>query len=336
MVSPDPRPPASAEALRLMVLAARLYHVHGVRQRDIGVRLGMSQARVSRLLRQAEDAGLVTTRVVTPDGLHPDLEEGLERAFGLAEAHVVALPDGAADVAALLGRSAARYLAESTWPGAVVGFTSWSRTLQVMAAELPDLSRAGVTHVVEMLGDLGDPLQQHQATRATQSLARSLGADPVFLRTPGVAATTALRVGALRDVHVQRALRLLDDLDVAFVGVGPAAVHSQLQAGENYFTERQLEQARVAGALSQLNQRFLDGAGRALHTPLDDLVVGATLHQIRSARRRVVVAGGPAKHAALAAALTGRWVDVLVTDDATAQELLRGAALPLPEARMLG
>ena len=45
-------------------------------------------------------------------------------------------------------------------------------------------------------------------------------------------------------------------LPVAFVGVGPAAVHSQLQAGENYFTDRQLDQARIAA----LAEALVDGS----------------------------------------------------------------------------
>lgn len=312
----------TTERLRLMAVVARLYHVHGVRQREIGTRLGMSQARVSRVLRQAEAQGVVRTLVAVPEGLHPDLEEAIERTFGVTEAHVVELREHATDVAAALGRAAARHLSEATVAGAVVGFTSWSRTLQEMARALPELPRTGSRYVVEMLGDLGSPTLQHSAARATQAMAAALGAEPVFLRTPGVVATSSLREAALADAHVRRALTLLDELDVAFVGVGPAAVHSQLHAGDSYFTPEQLAQARAAGAAGQLNQRFLDGSGRPLQTPLDDLVVGSTLEQLRRARRRVVVAGGADKRGSIAAMLRGGWVDLLVTDLETARSLL--------------
>lgn len=310
----------ATERLRLMAVVARLYHVHGVRQREIGTRLGMSQARVSRVLRQAEAQGVVRTVVAVPEGLHPEVEEAIERDFGVTEAHVVELGH-TGDVAAALGRAAARHLAEATVGGAVVGFTSWSRTLQEMARALPELPRPGTRYVVEMLGDLGSPTLQHSAARATQAMAVALGAEPVFLRTPGVVATASLRDTALADAHVRRALRLLDELDVAFVGVGPAAVHSQLHAGDSYFSPEQLADVRAAGAAGQLNQRFLDGSGRPLETPLDHLVVGSTLEQLRRARRRVVVAGGADKRASIAAMLRGGWVDVLVTDLETARSL---------------
>ncbi len=319
-VSERPRGPGP-ERLRIMAVTARLYHVHGLRQRDIGQRLGMSQARVSRLLQEAAATGMVRTVVAAPEGLHCELEELLEERYGLDEVHVVDTGPAVEDLAPVLGRAAARYLGESGLSGQVVGFTSWSRTLQEMAHALAVVARPVAQSVVEMLGDLGSPLLQHSAARSTQAMARALGAEPVFLRTPGVVATPELRSTALRDPHVSRALELLEDLDIAFVGVGPPDVHSALRVGDRYFTPHQLSGVRTAGAASQLNQRFLDRAGGAVATALDQLVVGSTLQQVRNARRRIVVAGGPDKHEAIASALTGGWIDVLISDDATARFL---------------
>ncbi|SDQ83483.1 sugar-binding transcriptional regulator [Quadrisphaera sp. DSM 44207] len=328
--APASRP--SQELLRAMTVAARLYHVDGVRQRDIAERLATSQARVSRLLRQAEDHGIVRTVVAVPEGLHPDLEERLEQLHGLSEVHVVEVPGGDGAVATALGPAAARLLADVPLERAVVGFTPWSSTLRAMAASLDGVRRTGAAHVVEMLGDLGPPLLQHEAARATQRLAEALGAEPVFLRTPGVVATPALRRARLRDPHVRRALDLLDRLDVAFVGIGPVDFHSGL-AGEGFFSADQLAAARERGAVGQLDLRLVDARGRAVPTPLDDLVVGATLEQLRGARRRVAVAGGASKHEPLAAALAGGWVDVLVTDAASARHLLAGPRRDGPPPR---
>lgn len=316
-----------AEQLRMMAVASRLYHVHGLRQKQIGERLSISQARVSRLLQRAESSGLVRTVLAVPQGLRPDLEEELEAGFPVSEVHVVEVGDQE-DLARALGQAAARYLHGVGLGGDTIGFTSWSRTLQEMAFALPGGAKPQAGRVVEMLGDLGSPVLQHAAARSTQALARALGAEPVFLRTPGVVATPQLRASALADPYVQRALGLLDALDVAFIGVGPAAVHSQLAAGDSYFTPQQLDEARAAGAVGQVNQRLLDAEGGPLATPLDDLVVGSTLGQVRAARRRVVVAGGGDKVAAIGAALRGGWVDVLLTDVRTAGDLAaqRGAA----------
>jgi len=316
----------SADQLRAMSLAARLYYVQEVRQRDIANRLGISQARVSRLLRQAQEHGIVRTILTTPEGLHPDLEEQVEQIYNVTEVHVVEVPAADAAVPMALGLAAARFFSGGTLMGSIIGFTSWSTTLQEMASALDDvIPRSGVRYVVEMLGDLGPPSAQHAATRSTQRLAQVLGAEPVYLRAPGVFATPVLREAALRNGHVQRALGLLDNLDVAFVGVGPAQLHSFLRAGDGFFTSEQLEQVSRVGAAGQLNQRYLDAEGKPVVTPLDDLVLGVTLSQLRRARRCAVVAGGQSKYAAIRAALRGGWVDMLVTDVRTARHLIATA-----------
>lgn len=317
-------PGTSAEQLRLMSLAARLYHVQEIRQRDIAERLGVSQARVSRLLRQAHDHGIVRTVLLVPEGLHLELEEQIEEAYGLSEVHVVEVVGGDDAVPHTLGWAAADFYLGGTLSGRVTGFTSWSTTLQEMASALDDsLPRSSTRHVVELLGDLGPPRLQHAATRATQRLAEMVGAEPVFLRTPGVFRTVRLRDAAVADPHVRRALGMLDRLDVAFVGVGPPRAHSSLHLGDNFFDADQLGTLESLGVVGQLNQRFIDADGRPVATPLDDLVVGVTLEQLSHARRRVVVAGGSSKHAAIAAALRGGLVDSLMTDVATARFLAR-------------
>ncbi len=115
------------------------------------------------------------------------------------------------------------------------------------------------------------------------------------------------------------------------MGVGPAGLHSSLRVGDNYFDADQLRGLEDLGVAGQLNQRFIDLDGRPVATPLDDLVVGVTLEQLASARRRVVVAGGSTKHAAITAALRGGWVDSLITDVATARFLAQQVdEQPLP------
>lgn len=319
---------ADPAQLRLVTLVARLYHVRGVRQRDIAARLGLSQPRVSRLLSAAEELGVVRTVVVAPAGLRPELEDAVEERWGVAEVHVVEVgdrtPEGEDDqrLPVELGTAAAAHFGDA-WPaGAVVGFTSWSTTLQAMAAALAPQRRSGVDRVVELLGDIGSPLLQHEAARSTLRLAGALGAEAVFLRTPGVSASREMRDAAAHNPHVEGALELLDAVDVAFVGVGPAQFHGPMQEGDNSFTAAQLDRARAAGAVAQLVQRFVDEVGRPVDTGLDELVVGVDLEQLRRARRRVVVAGGRSKHAAIRACLAGRWVDTLVTDLATAEHLL--------------
>jgi DNA-binding transcriptional regulator LsrR (DeoR family) len=316
------------EQMRLMTRAARLHHIQGARQTEIAEKMGISQAGVSRLLRMAEEHGIIRKIVVPPEGLYPDLEDGLAEAFGLDAVYVVDIGSEEDDIPQVLGSTAARCLSSEFEGGPVLGFTSWSTTLREMARLLEPRPRSTIRHVVETLGDLGSPMLQHEADVATLQVAQAFNAEAIFLRAPGVMRTAELRNATLSDSHIQRAIRRLDEVDIAFVGIGPADFHGPLEESDNFFTSEQLAAVRAAGAVGQLHQRFIDRNGLPVATPLDDLVVGISLDQLRNVGRKIVVAGGKEKHEALAAALAGEWIDVLVTDVNTANALLASASAP--------
>ena len=308
---------------RLMIKVARLYHTHGLRQADIAKRLQISQSRVSRLLTQAQEASIVRTVVAVPPHIHADLEEAVEGRYPVNEVHVI---DAVSDLESELNRDLAHAMAwllqEVAFEAPTIGFTSWSSTLRMVVEDLRPL-RTKTEHVVEMLGDLGPPELQHAAARSTQRLAALAGGLPIFMRTPGVAPSLevkALLVG--RDVYVNEALRMLDSIDLALIGIGANAVDPALRAGDNFFTEDQFERARAAGAVGEVCLHFVDAAGQPIPGELGELVVGVTLEQLRSAKHRWAVAGGSRKHEAIRAALAGGWVDTMVTDKATAEFLV--------------
>ena len=319
---------ADVQQLRMMTKVAWLYHNGNLRQREIADRLAITQSRVSRLLVMAIAAGIVRTTVVAPDGLHAEVEEALEKRYGLLEAHVFDVGAGVEEdgqgLAGSLGQSVANWLQAHPFEAEIIGFTSWSRSLRATVAALPRM-RSNVRDVVELLGDVGRPSLQHEAAQATRDLAKLTGAEPRFLRTPGVVSSPEVRKTLLaHDPDARMSLELLDHMQLALVGIGTCDVDPPLAAGENFFTYDQFDRARQLGAVGQVNLRFIAADGSPVVSELDDLVVGVTLDQLRRADRVLAVAGGRKKYAAIRASLLGGWVNALVTDLATAERLAGG------------
>lgn len=308
---------------RLMIKVARLYHTHGMRQTDIAQRLRISQSRVSRLLTQAEEAAIVRTVVAVPAHIHADLEERVEKRYDVSDVHVIdAVSDNEVELGRDLAHAMAALLHEVPFDARVIGFTSWSKTLRLMVDALQPM-RTRTEHVVEMLGDLGPPDLQHDAARSTQRFAALTGAQPVFLRTPGVVPSAEIKEVLLsRDLHAREALAMLDSVDLALIGIGACELDPGLRSGDNFFTDDQFATMRDRGAVGEVCLHFLDAEGKLVPGELDEHVIGVTLAQLRSARRRWAVAGGRRKHDAVRAALRGGWVDTLVTDAATAEYLV--------------
>jgi DNA-binding transcriptional regulator LsrR (DeoR family) len=307
-----------------MVKVARLYHEHGVRQPEIARRLHVSQPRVSRLLKQAEADGIVRTTVVVPEGVQTALEEQLEARFELREAMVVeVLDDTEAGITRDLGTATARYLEASLTGGDVVGISSWSSTLLAAVDAMRRLPpKAGAQRALQLFGGVGNPAAEAHAARLTQRFADLTGARPTFLLAPGIATSVDAREALTSDQFVREALDGLAEVTLALVGIGALEPSSLLQSSGNIFPERELSALGKRGAVGDICLRFFDADGNRVDSDVDRRVIGVSLEQLRNVDRCVGIAGGERKFKAIRGALRGKWVNVLITDRTTAEQLL--------------
>jgi DNA-binding transcriptional regulator LsrR (DeoR family) len=313
----------SDDDMRLMAKVARMYHERGMRQAQIAEALHLSQARVSRLLKRATEVGIVRTIVALPPGVYTDLEEQLERDYGLEQVIVVDGGDPSDDPTLSLGSAAAEYLETTLTGGERIGISSWSATL-LAAVESMRRSRVPVAEtIVQVVGGLGDPRVQMQASRLLGLFASCTGADPVFMPTPGMLGAAASRDSLMSDPTVAAVVDLWPELTMALVGIGSVDQSPLLRESGNALAQEDQARLREAGAVGDICLRFFDAEGDAVRTSIDDRVVGISLDQLRQIPRRVGVAGGADKHAAIRGALLGGWVNILITDLAEAKRLIR-------------
>lgn len=312
------------EHLWLMTKVARLYHEHGVRQPEIARRLHISQARVSRLLKQAEQEGIVRTTVIVPEGVQTRVEEALEARFGLQEAVVVETVDDAEQgLTRSLGIATARFLEATLTGGDVVGISSWSATLlAAVEAMRPLPPKAGAERAVQLFGGVGNPAAEAHAARLTQRFAELTGARPTFLFAPGIADSASSRTALLKDRFVNETLAGMGDVTLALVGIGALEPSSLLQSSGNIFAAEELQALGDHGAVGDICLRFFGADGARVESELDGRVIGVTLEQLQATERCVGIAGGERKFDAIRGALLGRWINVLITDLGTAERLL--------------
>lgn len=305
-----------------MAKIARMYHEKGMRQADIAAELHISQPRVSRLLKQAVETGVVRTTVSMPTGVHTDLEDQLESAYGLAEAVVVEAGDSDGDVQRALGSAAAVYLETTFIGGDEVGISSWSASLLAAVEAMRPSSGQVVTNVVQLVGGVGEPRVQVDATRLLTRLASATGAAPIFLPAPGLLGTAEARRSLMADPSVEQVTSLWPDLTTALVGIGALEPSPLLRQSGNGIAAVDQKSLSAAGAVGDVCLRYFDAAGDLVSSEFDGRVMGISPEALRSIPRRIAVAGGSSKVAAIRGALRGGWVNVLITDVDTARALV--------------
>ena len=317
--------PPTGEQTRLMVKVARMYHERGRKQAAIAAELHITQARVSRLLRRAVDAGIVTTVVTSPADVHTGLEERLERRYGLVEAVVVeAHGDDERDVAATLGAAAAAYLESTLLGGETLGISSWSASLLATATRMRTASTPVADDVVQLVGGVGDPGVQVEANRLLTTFAAATGANPIFMPAPGLLGSSRVTRSLMADPTIAGVCSRWADLTTAVVGIGTLEPSQLLQRSGNAIADDDQAALRTLGAVGDVCYRFFDAEGTPTKSELDGRVIGIEPDRLRRVPRRIGIAGGERKGTALRGALLGRWVNVLITDTAAAQRLVEG------------
>jgi DNA-binding transcriptional regulator LsrR (DeoR family) len=310
--------------LRLMTRIARLYHEEGLNQTEVARRLGITQVAVSRLLKKAEEHGIVRTTVVTPPGAFADLEGLLEEKFGLSQAIVGdASRDSEESVLNAIGSAAAQFLESTLKAGEVIGISSWSASLLSMVEHMHPLRRAEGCLVVQILGGVGNPSAEQHANRLAIRLARLVHGDTRFLPAPGVVGSASAAKVLAQDPYVRETVALFEKVTLALVGVGSIEPSALVASSGNTFSRGELEDLQKNGAVGDICLRFFDDDGCEVRGALDGRVIGLDLESLRRVPRSVALCGGKRKYSAILGALRGKWVNTLITDQHTAQRLIK-------------
>jgi DNA-binding transcriptional regulator LsrR (DeoR family) len=305
----------------LMARAARLHFEFGLTHQDTAAALGISRVKVTRLLKQARQAGIVKITVIADVSPFAEVEERLAQAAGLREAIIV--PVGGERVAArsMLAHGAASYLERVMRDGIVVA-VGLSRTI----AEMPDwLSNARPTKAsfVSLAGALrvggqgsGNPYQ------ATDALALAFGGTAEHLHAPVVVRSQAVAEELRTDPAIAQTLERAAAADMAFVGVGGREDRIDFNQGL-CITAAEWANLLDCGMVGDIGGRFFDRNGLQIRHEVNGRVIALDLDDFVKIPTRVLAAAGPSKVDAIAAALRGGLATVLVTDVDTANALIR-------------
>ncbi|GAA4169478.1 sugar-binding transcriptional regulator [Gryllotalpicola koreensis] len=334
------KPAAFADdRLSLVTKVAKLYHESHLRQPEISERLNLSQSRVSRLLKQAVDEGIVRTVVVSPEGLYSDLEQALADRYGLIDVAVAdVLVQDEPSLLAALGATAAAYLQDTLNEHERLGISSWSASLLATVNSMsPPATVRLASEVVQVLGGVGRPDVQVQATHLTDQLARVTGGVPKFFPAPGIVGSSAARSVLMDDRYLGSLSTEWVNLTTVLAGIGALLPSPLLASSGNAVDSSETAFLEGAGAVGDVCLRFFDERGDPVATELDDRILGISREALLGVPRRIGVAGGERKYAAIRGAVLGGWVNILVTDKDTAVKLLEEPADEQdPEARAEG
>lgn len=110
-------------------------------------------------------------------------------------------------------------------------------------------------------------------------------------------------------------------LTLALVGIGSLQPSQLLKESGTAVAAADQQALLQAGAVGDDCTRFFNENAKLVTSDLDGRVVGIAADDYLAIPRRIGLAGGERKRAAIKPAMRGGWVSVIVTDVATARTL---------------
>jgi DNA-binding transcriptional regulator LsrR (DeoR family) len=306
----------------LVRLVARMYHEEQRTQLEIAASLNVSPGTVCRLLKKADERGIVRTMVIPPVGTFVDLEEFLEQKFGLSQVIIARAPsDSEESMQGVVGAAAAHFFGITLRPRTVIGVGSWSASLLSMMEQLHPVWKVSECKVVQILGGGDHPSAEKHACYLVSQLARLVQGEEHLLSAPGLLASKEAADILAQDPHVRQTMALFDRITVALIGVGSLEPSPWLLGSRNQILTEELQILEDKGAVGNIGLRFYNVNGEEIKDALSRRVFGMELERLKSIPMVVGIACGMRKRQAILGALRGGWIKVLITDQFTAESL---------------
>ena len=304
----------------LIARILNLYYKENCNQAEIAARLGLSVAKVNRMLKGAREAGMVEINVRVPFQNVFELESELIGMSGVENVIVMpAVDDNPDGDLSLLAQVAADYFVDQIRPRDTICIGG-GRTLAEIIAQVKPCNLPGV-RVYPSNGGVQRNYDREINGLASR-LAEKLGGEAVQLFAPAFVETEAERDTVLGLTHVARGLEQARTARIALFSVGSLRIDSSYL---QYFPipYRQLsELVERYNAAGEILGYAIDSEGHPSVPELNKHVIGITLDDLHAMPVRIGAAAGTLKAPAIAAGIRGKYFTTLILDENAANETL--------------
>jgi DNA-binding transcriptional regulator LsrR (DeoR family) len=315
----EPFPEKRDRKLDMAAHAAWLYYIAGNTQEEIATKLNVSRQAAQRLIALAVCEKLIKFRLDHPLKACIELAESLRDRFQLSLCEVVPSDSGGMDCFNGVGVCAANYL--ETYLVAktptILAFSS-GRTLRAMVNQVPSMEQPQ-HKIVSIIGNMSH-YGRAGHYEVVMHLSDRVGSQAYPVPTPVVATSVEER----QLLQTQRSFivvkNLAEQARATFVGISHIAWQAPLHE-DGFINDEEVTELIELGAVGEIAGWAYNSHGMLLHQGTNTRVASVPLQQ--PAQRLVIgVAGGEKKVEAVLAALRGKLINGLITDEAAALAIL--------------
>lgn len=295
----------------LLVKAAWFYYIEGFTQQEIGEYLGIPRLRVNRLLDKARKNGIIRFSIRENDSNRMAVEQRLIKRFHLKDVFVVPSPIHDRDINEGIAQAAAMYIHERIDSTSFINMGYGDTTSRILN-HLSNISEFPV-NVVSLTGGVNYYLPNTQSNIFNTKL--------YLTPTPLLMKNAEMIQAIQKEPSVQQILNMTTLAQLSVVGIGGMDEEATIVTN-GMFSNNDFLLLSMKGAVGDILCHFIDEQGELVPSDIEGRLISTSLETLRSLENTIGVAAGQNKVKAILAALRGGYLDILITDEATASSIL--------------
>ena len=301
----------------ILTRIAWLYRKEKMTQDEIALKLNISRSKVVRLLKKAEENGIIHVHILSPLYNCLQIEQKLISTFNLQDAMVV--PTGREEnIRQTLGKAGAQYLERHLKSEDLLA-VGWGRTIFEIANFIRP-NNINNLRVVTLHGGLTTSLYLNPYDIGGK-LASIFDGQCYYIHAPHIATSEELCRSLKSDSMIKQTLEMAKLTSYSLVGIGETSAESTL-AKMGYINLTEMERLRQQGAVGNVLGQFFDIKGEEIDCDLHRRIVALSLKDLKRMRNVIGIAGGKGKTRPILGALCGEYIKILITDEQTAKAIM--------------
>lgn len=312
------------EKWNVLAMVANLYYNSELTQNQIAERLYTSRSKISRMLKEARELGIVEIYIREPWERNLEDEHQMQEFFQLKNVRVIKQKDTDKEmVRNLIYEAAAYYLDSIIKENMVVGI-SWGNTLYHVVKYIAANNHKNIPiTVVPIMGAATLNSPEKDGLDLSKDLASAYGGKYHYVYAPLFVKNKEVKESLIQDDNIKNALNLAKNADVILTSVGSIVYKSW----SNYLSEKTLAVLEEKGVVGHIGGHFYDIQGQELDTALAGRMIGVDTDDLKRCKETICIAFGEKKAEAVLGAVRGKYIDTLIIDDKCAEKILKMISL---------
>lgn len=179
--------------------------------------------------------------------------------------------------------------------------------------------------VVQLVGAGESRIRGYDGHALVSRMAQLTGGEAFFLNAPIMVEDASAAESLLESKTIRDSIELARRSDLALLGMGSTVPECSTFYHSGYFSREDLEKLRRENAIGNVCGLHFTIEGKLTSLDLQSRLVTISADDLLAIDLRIGVAGGPGKVEPMLGALRGGFINVLVTDDFAATQLLEEA-----------